>query len=204
MLAPAALALVLAQGPATAAEATPAQTESDEYTRYELFAPETAQFRIVYEVTATTPGARLYFNPVRKGSDASNEAVYDRLTGQPLPHTIVSGAEARAAGHPEADLDTPYIRVGLPRPVPKDGEVRLLVDKTYKDAKSYFLEGPLAVFSRSLSIQRNSVVLPRGYELVACNVPAQVLMEADGRILVSFMNPFPIELPVVVKARRLP
>jgi len=39
---------------------------------------------------------------------------------------------------------------------------------------------------------------------VACNVPAQVLSDEDGRILVSFMNPFPVEAPVVVKARRLP
>jgi hypothetical protein len=32
------------------------------------------------------------------------------------------------------------------------------------------------------------VVLPAGYELVGCNVPSQVLPEADGRIAVSFMN----------------
>ena len=121
-----------------------------------------------------------------------------------LPSSVVTGAEARKGGHPEADLDTPYIRIELPRPVPKDGQVRLRIDKTYKDAKSYYREGPLVVFSRSLSIPRNAVVLPAGYELVACNVPAQVLSEPDGRILVSFMNPFPVEAPVVVKARRLP
>jgi hypothetical protein len=204
MLACAALALVLAQGSAPAAPAALVQSEADEYTRYELQAPGTARFRIVYEVSATTAGARVYFNPIRKGSDATHEAVYDRLSGQALPFSIVSGAEARQAGHPEADADTPYIRIALPRPVPKDGEVRLLVDKTYEDAKSYFQEGSLVVFSRTLSIQRNAVVLPRGYELVSCNVPAQVLSEADGRILVSFMNPFPVEVPVVVKARRLP
>ena len=33
------------------------QTQADDYTRYELLAPDTAQFRILYEVTATTPGA---------------------------------------------------------------------------------------------------------------------------------------------------
>jgi len=197
-----AVAIGLAVG-AGAAE-PPLQTEADEYTRYELLAPGSAQFRILYEVSATTPGARVYFNPIRKGSDATNEAVHDRLTGRPLPFAIVSGAEARQGGHPAADLDTPYIRIALPRPVPKDGEVRLLVDKTYKDAKSYFVEGPLVVFSRSLSIQRNAVVLPPGYELVACNVPAQVLSEKDGRIVVSFMNPLPVEAPVVIKARRLP
>lgn len=181
-----------------------AQTEADEYTSYELLAPETAQFRILYEVSATTAGARVYFNPIRKGSAATNEAVYDRLTGRPLPFGIVSGAEARKGGVADADLETSYIRIELPRAVPVDGEVRLLVDKTYRDPASYSRDGPLIVFSRSLSIPRNSVVLPRGYELVACNVPAQVLSDEDGRIRVSFMNPFPVEAPVVVKARRLP
>jgi len=39
------------------------QTETDEYTRYELLAPETASFKIYYEVTATTAGARFFYNP---------------------------------------------------------------------------------------------------------------------------------------------
>jgi hypothetical protein len=51
--------------------ATGAQTETDEYTRYELLAPETASFKIYYEVTATTAGATSFYNPIRKGSEAS-------------------------------------------------------------------------------------------------------------------------------------
>ena len=178
--------------------------DSDDYTRYELLAPDTAQFRIVYEVTATTPGALFYFNPIRKGSDASDEAVYDRASGKPLRFEVVDGAAARAAGEPKADLDTRYIKVELPRPVPKDGELRLRIDKTYKDPESYFSEGERVVFSRSLGVRRNAVVLPAGYELVACNVPAQVLQEPDGRIKVSFMNPGPDAASVVVKGRKLP
>lgn len=178
--------------------------DSDDYTRYELLAPETAQFRIVYEVTATTPGALFYFNPIRKGSEASDEAVYDRASGKPLRFEVVDGAAARAAGETRAELDTRYIKVELPRPVPKGGELRLRIDKTYRDPKSYFAEGERVVFSRSLGVRRNAVVLPAGYELVACNVPAQVLSEADGRIKVSFMNPGPDAASVVVKGRRLP
>jgi hypothetical protein len=178
--------------------------ESDDYTRYELLAPETAQFRIVYEMTATTPGALFYFNPIRKGSDASDEAVYDRASGKPLRFEVVDGAAARAAGETKADLDTRYIKVELPRPVPKGGELRLRIDKTYKDPKSYFSEGERVVFSRSLGVRRNAVVLPAGYELVACNVPAQLLQEPDGRIKVSFMNPGPDAASVVVKGRKLP
>src|SRR5260370_4066759 len=52
--------------------ATGAQTETDEYTRYELLAPETASFKIYYEVTATTAGAKCVYKPTRTGSSASD------------------------------------------------------------------------------------------------------------------------------------
>jgi len=74
--------------------------EGDDYTRYELLAPESAQFRITYEVTATRPGARYYFNVIRKGSEASEEAVFDQMTGQPLPWKVVTGAERGRPARP--------------------------------------------------------------------------------------------------------
>jgi hypothetical protein len=178
--------------------------EGDDYTRYELQAPDSAQFRIIYEVTATRPGTRLFFNVIRKGSEASDEAVFDQMTGQPLPFTVVTGTEARAAGQANADLEANYIQVTLARPVPEKGETRLRIEKTYRDAKSYYREGGLIVFNRSLGITRNAVVLPKGYELVACNVPSQILTERDGRIAASFLNTYPVEAPLVVKARPLP
>lgn len=178
--------------------------EGDDYTRYELLAPDSAQFRIVYEVTATRAGARYYFNSIRKGSEATEEAVFDQATGKPLAFKVVSGADARAAGEARADLDTNYIQVTLPRPVPDGGETRLRIDKTYKDPKSYYREGDLIVFARGLGIRRNAVILPAGYELVACNVPSQVLAEADGRIKISFFHTGAGEAPLVVKARPLP
>jgi hypothetical protein len=66
------------------------QTQEDDYTRYELLAPDTAQFRIYYEVTATTPGARFFFNVIRKGSVATDERVVDLSTGQPLKWEVVA------------------------------------------------------------------------------------------------------------------
>ena len=178
------------------------QTETDEYTRYELLAPESASFKIRYEVTATAAGATIYYNPIRKGSVASDEAVSDAMTGEPLKFEVVSGEEARKdplmAGE-EATSD--FIRVHLARPVPPEGQGRILIVKTYKDAKSYFREGDSIVFQRSLGIRRNRVILPAGYELVECNVPSQVLPEPDGRIGISFMNPGPGEAPLILKAK---
>lgn len=179
----------------------PVQTDEDDYTRYELLGPETQQFAIVYDVTATAPGARYYFNPIRPGSEATDERVIDLMTGDSLKFDVVSGAEAQRLGHPRADRGTSYIRIHLPRPVPKEGEVRLRIWKTYKDPKSYYRQGDVIVFDRSLGIRRNAVVLPPGYELVSCNVPSQVLREADGRTTVSFMNTGAAAAPLVVRAR---
>ena len=173
----------------------------DEYTRYELLAPGTASFRITYDVTAVTPGARFYFNPIRKGSDASDESVVDLMTGKPLKFAVVSGEQARASGLADADRDTSYIRVELARPVPDGGEARIRILKTYKDAKTYFREGDAIVFSRSLGIKRNAVVLPKGFELTAASVPVQVIEEADGRIAASFINLYPVEAPLVIKGK---
>ena len=178
------------------------QTETDEYTRYELLSPESASFAIRYEVTATTAGAKYYFNPIRKGSVASGESVIDLMTGQPLRFEVVSGEQAvKDPLMKSADASENYIKVYLARPVPPEGQARLLILKTYKDAKSYYREGDAIVFSRSLSIPRNAVVLPAGYELVACNIPSQVLSQPDGRIAISFMNDTGAEAPLVVKGK---
>src|SRR5262245_22105193 len=186
---------------AAPASAQQRQTQEDDYTRYELLGPDTAQFRILYEVTATTPGARFFFNAIRKGSIASDERVSDMMTGQPLKWEIVSGAQARTEGHPTADLETEWLKVHLARPVPKGGEGRVLIDKTYKDPKSYFRDGDTIVFDRSLGIRRNAVVLPPGYRLISCNVPSQVMPTADGRVMITFLNTSAAAAPLVIRAK---
>ena len=200
----AAAALILLAGRPFAASPPDAPTETDEYTRYELLSPDSSQFHILYEVTASAPGARDFFNPIRKGSEASGERVFDRMTGKALTFAVVTGEEARRAGLADAEADVSYIRITLPRPVPAEGGVRLLIEKTYRDPKSYFEEGDRIVFSRSLGIARNAVVFPSGYEIVGCNVPAQFSREADGKMRVSFMNPGPDPANVVIRARKLP
>src|SRR5262252_8779056 len=98
----------------------------DTYTRYELLAPETHQFKIYYEVTETRAGAHFHFNAIREGSEASDESVVDLATGKSLKFEVVSAAQAKndsptenftAAGH--------YIKVFLEHAVPSGGEYRL-------------------------------------------------------------------------------
>ena len=177
------------------------QTEDDTYTRYELLAPESNSFRIYYEVTATTAGAKYYYNPIRKGSTATDESATDAMLGTPLNFEVVSGAEARKdALMADADLGTNYIKVTLARPVPVHGQARIVILKTYKDAKSYHVDGKAIVFNRPLGVQRNKIVLPAGYEVVGLTVPSQIRTEKDGRLAVSFLHAGAGEAPLELRA----
>jgi hypothetical protein len=145
----------------------------------------------------------VFYNPIRKGSAASDEAVLDAMTGKPLHFEIVSGADARKDPlMPDAEADTHYIRVTLARPVPANGQGRLIIIKTYEDRKSYYIEGKTIVFDRPLGIRRNKVVLPAGYEVVGLNVPSQIITEADGRIGISFVNGTESDAPLVLRAAK--
>ncbi len=180
------------------------QTQRDSYTRYELLAPATNSFRIIYDVSATTSDAIYYYNTLRKGSEHHIDAVYDSMTGTALKWSIVDGAHAKANGHPRASDDYEYLKVVLARPVPEGGAARIRIDKTYKDAKSYYAKDGQIVFDRSLGIKRNSVVLPAGYELVSCNYPSQVDLEDSGRLKLSFMNRGAVAVPYKIVAKSLP
>jgi hypothetical protein len=190
----------------TVAAAAPGQYISgDTYTRYELLAPETHQFKIYYEVTETRVGARFHFNQIREGSEASDESVIDLATGKPLKFEVVTGAQAK--------IDVPsenfpamakYIKVPLPHPIAERGEYRLAIIKTYKDDKSYYTDGDQIVFKRPLGIPRDSVVLPLGYEIISCSVATQVLRESDGRLKLAFVNPGSGgQLEVTIRAKKL-
>src|ERR1700738_1754369 len=86
---------------------------ADEFTLYDLLAPDTHQFAITYDVTQTREGAELFFNPIRPGSISSKERVIARSTGADLQFEVVSGKDAKASGllsDKTAD-DAQFIRV---------------------------------------------------------------------------------------------
>ena len=113
------------------ASATPAttqqgpQTQTDDYTRYELQEPGSAGFRIFYDVSATTAGARYFYNTIRDGAEEEVHNVTDLHTGAALEWELVDGAHARANGHPRANLQSRYIKVALARAVSEGGQGRI-------------------------------------------------------------------------------
>ena len=179
---------------------------ADELTVYDLLAPATHSFDIIYDVTATREGAPYFFNPIRPGSVASKERVVDRATGKPLEWKVVDGKSAKAGGFVNARTadDAEFLRVTLAHPVPKGGETRIRIYKTYTDAPSYHETDGGFVFDRPLGIKRNVVILPKGYELVGSASPAMVSIDPDSRIRVSFLNDRDDQLPVKIIGRKLP
>jgi hypothetical protein len=179
---------------------------ADELTVYDLLAPSTHSFDIIYDVTATREGAPYFFNPIRPGSIATKERVIDRATGKPLEWKTVDGKTAKAGGFvsPRTADDAEFLRVTLAKPVPKGGETRIRIYKTYTDPPSYHETADGFVFDRPLGIKRNVVILPKGYELIGSASPGMVSADPDGRIRVSFLNDRDDQLPVKITGRKLP
>lgn len=183
-----------------------AASAADEFTIYDLLPPETHQFAITYDVTTTREGSPYFLNPIRPGSVSTKERVIERSSGKELKFETVTGKDAKATGLVPAETPDKdeFIKVYLPGPVPKGGETRIRIYKTYTDPASYTLTDGKLVFIRPLGIKRNVVLLPKGWELIECASPAIVSTDADGRIRVSFLNDRDDQLPVKIVARRLP
>ena len=180
---------------------------ADEFTLYELMPPDTHSFAITYDVTQTKEGAEYFFNPIRRGSTASKERVIDRATGKELQFETVTGKDAKASGlvSPRTRDDDLFIKVHLLHAVPKGGEARIRIFKTYTDAPSYYVDDKgLLVFDRPMGIKRDEVVLPAGWELIGSASPGIVSTDAQGRVHISFLNDRDDELPIKIIGRRLP
>lgn len=191
------LTMLLLSSPAVAA---------DELTLYELLGPDSHQFAITYDVTQTREGATLFFNPIRQGSVASRERVIARASGNDLQFEVVNGKEAKSSGlvSDKTPDDAQFIRVHLPAAVPKGGQTRIRIIKTYTDPASYYLKDGQLIFERPLGIKRDVVLMPKGWELIGCASPGIVSTEGDGRVRVSFLNDRDDQLPVKIVGRRLP
>lgn len=176
----------------------------DAYTQYELLDdPNEHAFRIIYLPQETRAGATLLINGTRHGSDGGGIEVYDPRTGEPLKFEYIGGEEARARKLPGQFVpEDHYIVAQLPQPVPVGGEGRVLIYKTYKDARTYYAEGEQIVWVRGLSAMRFGVVLPRGYAFASANIAAQVATLPDGRLKLSLTNPSGGGSPITIRARK--
>jgi hypothetical protein len=165
----------------------------DAYTEYAILDPGTASFRIKFLPEETQVGATELVNATRGGSEGSDIEVYDPRTGKPLPFTYEQDKN---------DPETHAIHAKLPMPVPQGGVGRVLIYKTYKDPRTYMMNGNDIVWVRSLSGYRLGVLLPKGFAFISSNVAAQLSTTADGRLKLAFANPSGQSNPVTIHARK--
>jgi hypothetical protein len=165
----------------------------DAYTEYELLEPGSESFRIKFLPEESRTGATELINATRGGSEGSGIEVFDPRTGKPLPFTYEQQGN---------DPESHAIRAKLPIPVPQGGVGRVLIFKTYKDPRTYMMNGEDLVWVRSLSGYRLGVVLPKGFAFLSSNVAAQLIPTADGRLRLAFANPSGQANPVTIHARR--
>ncbi|HEX3744760.1 MAG TPA: hypothetical protein VHW09_12545 [Bryobacteraceae bacterium] len=164
----------------------------DAYTEYSILEPGSEQFRIRYLPEQARAGATELVNATRGGSEGSGIEVYDPRTGQPLKFTYQQQGN---------DPENHAIHVTLPMAVPEGGIGRVLIYKTYKDPRTYMLNGQDIVWVRSLAGYRLGVILPKGFGFVSSDVAAQLTTLPDGRLKIAFANPSGQSNPVTIHAR---
>jgi hypothetical protein len=203
----AAVAALVAAAPLSAqddAERLSERARQDREIVYYLNAPETHSFFLYHDYTETREGVDRYLNVVRKGSTASDPSARILDTGEDLKVETLKGAAVKGLGYAvdepvEDDADVVVIRF---TPVAKGRSVRLRIAETYTDPSRYRLDGDELVWDRTLGRPRNAVVLPAGWFLTACSIPATVSETGDGRIRLDLVNPRPDEIAVLLKAKR--
>jgi hypothetical protein len=161
------------------------------YTEYEILEPGSEAFRIKFLPETTRAGATEIVNATRGGSEGSGIEVYDPRSGDPIKFTYEEGAG-----------DSHAIHAPLPFPVPEGGIGRVLIYKTYKDPRTYMMNGEDIVWVRSLSGYRLGVVLPKGFAFLSSNVAAQVSTMPSGQLRLAFANPSGQSNPVTIHARK--
>jgi len=177
---------------------------ADIYSTYDLLAPSTHAFDIIDDISTDREGAAYLFSPIRKSSTSSKERAIDQFTGKPLDLDKVDAAAARASGLVPGRIpdDQKFIRVKFAQSVPKNGEERTRIYKTFTDPASYNEKDDTLIFERQTTVKRSIVILPTGYELIRSEAPAIVSTDADGRIRISFLNDRDDQLLLKIIGRR--
>ena len=165
----------------------------DAYTEYQLLEPGSESFRVMFMPEETKAGATELVNATRGGSEGSDIEVYDPRTGKPikfqyLPIPDEPGSHA--------------IHAALPIPVPEGGVGRVLIYKTYKDARTYMMHGEDIVWVRGLSAQRFGVILPKGFSFISSNIASQLSTTEDGRLKLALTNPSGGGSPITIHAHK--
>ena len=141
----------------------------------------------------TRAGSTELVNATRGGSEGSDIEVFDPRTGKPMPFEYLPVPD---------DPGSHAIHAKLTIPVPEGGVGRVIIYKTYKDARTYTTKDDDLVWVRGLSAQRFGVILPKGYSFVSSNIASQMTTTADGKLKISLTNPSGGGSPITIHAHK--
>jgi hypothetical protein len=125
-----------------AQEASLSQRQDDDYTGYELLhcaVPRPLRCRGHDARSALL----LQYDP--QGSVASDERMIDPMIGRQLRWKVVGGPGAQGGASRRGSRHRVH-QGAFGEPVPANGQARVLIDKTYKDAPSYKTDRDTIVF----------------------------------------------------------
>ncbi|HEV8365790.1 MAG TPA: hypothetical protein VGQ52_19910 [Gemmatimonadaceae bacterium] len=173
---------------------------------YFLQQPETHAFDLYHDYTESRPGIDRYVNVVRGGSRASNPSARILDTGESLQVQTLRGSEITTAQIDIGEAVRPESEIVLIRfPAVQQGRsLRLRISETYTDPGRYGVVGDELVWDRAFGRPANAVVLPLGWMLTNCSIPATVSETSDGRIRLDFTNPRNDDVAVLLTAVRRP
>lgn len=173
---------------------------------YFLQQPQTHSFDLYHDYTESRAGVDRYLNIVRGGSRVSNPSAVLLDTGERLAVETLTGDRITAAGIDIGEAVTASSEVVVIRfPAVQPGHTaRLRISETYTDPGRYGLVGDELVWDRSFGRPANAMVLPAGWSLTNCSIPARITTTNDGRVRLDFINPRNDEIRVLVTARRRP
>ncbi|MFN8581277.1 MAG: hypothetical protein U0163_09915 [Gemmatimonadaceae bacterium] len=197
-------AVLAAQGPADRAARLNERAHQDREIVYFLQQPETHAFDLYHDYTESRPGVDKYLNVVRAGSKVSHPSAKILDTGVDLAVETLSGAQVKSKGieiGEPVDAETEVVVIHFPA-VQAGQSVRLRISETYADPKRYGLNGDELVWDRAFGRPANAMVLPAGWMLTNCSIPATVSMTSDGRVRLDFVNGRNDEIVVLITARR--
>ena len=204
----AALACCLAAVPLCAQESRESRlserAHQDREIVYFLQPPETHAFELYHDYTESRPGVDKYINVVRPGSRVSKPSAKILDTGESLTTETLRGAAITTArldiGEPVKD-ETEVVLIRFPA-VQQGQSVRLRISETYTDPARYRLVGDELVWDRAFGRPANAMVLPAGWYVTNCSIPATVSVTADGRVRLDFVNARNDEIAVLVTAKK--
>ena len=208
-------ALLLASAPVAAQGTAPApgaartarfseRARQDREIVYFLQQPETHAFDLYHDYTESRPGVDRYLNVVRGGSAVSNPSAVLLDTGERLAVETLSGDRIAAAGIDIGEPVTARSEVVVIRfPAVQPGHsARLRISETYVDPGRYGVVDGELVWDRAFGRPANAMVLPAGWYLTNCSIPATVTLTDDGRVRLDFVNPRNDNIEILLTARR--